>query len=110
MTAELLAAISGIVLSICFSYIPGLSKWFGELTDEYKRLLMLGLLAVVAGAAFGLACAGFAADLGITIPCDKSGAVELVKAFIAAAVANQAAYKLSPYSQSRKAANALYYE
>ncbi len=108
MTSEILAGIAGVLLSLAFSYIPGLSKWYGELTEEYKRLVMLGLLAVVAVAAFGLACAGLGADFGVTVTCDQAGAIGLIKAFAVAAIANQAAFKLSPYSQSRKFSQARY--
>lgn len=85
-----------------FSYVPGLSKWYGELDEDYRRLMMLGVLLAVSLGVFGIACAGFGVDFGIEVTCDQSGAVALLKAFGAAAIANQTAYKLSPKSQSRK--------
>ena len=85
-------SIAGVVLSLAFSYIPGLNKWFDALDATIKRVIMLVLIAVIAGAYFGLACSSLAADLGILIACDKIGALEVIKAFIACMVANQAAY------------------
>lgn len=107
MTAEFLAAISGVLLSLLFSYIPGFSKWYGEKAEDIKRLIMLGLLALISLAAFGLACGGLASDFGIAITCDKIGAIALLKAFGAAAIANQVAYGLTPLSQSRAYGRAL---
>jgi hypothetical protein len=92
MTTEQLAAISGVILSLLFSYTPGLSDKFDKLEPTYKRLIIAALLALVAGAVFGLAC-GNVID---TVTCDKPGAIGLVNALIAALVANQAAYLLSP--------------
>lgn len=97
MTAELLASVAGVVLSLAFSYVPGLRPWFDKLSSDYKRLVMLGALLVVAVGAFGLACIGQYAAL----TCDEAGAWTLVKAFLAAAVANQAAYALTPRGAAR---------
>lgn len=96
MTAEFLAGIAGVVLSLLFSYVPGLNAKFAGLESTYKRLIMLALLFVSAGAIYGLACAGWAADLGIAVTCDKAGLIQVLQAFGAAAIANQAAYALSP--------------
>lgn len=40
MTSDELAAVAGVVLSLAFSYVPGLSGWFDGLRGEYKRLIM----------------------------------------------------------------------
>lgn len=100
MSADQLAAIAGVVLSLAFSYIPGLSDWYGALESVYKRLLMAGLLVVVACAVFGLSCGGLVAY----VTCDKAGALGLVNALVAALVANQSTYLLSPQkARSNKA-------
>lgn len=106
MSAEFLAAIAGVILSLLFSYIPGFASWYGAKDEDVRRLIMLGLLALVGAGAFGLACGGLAADFGLTITCDKTGAIGLLKAFGVAAVANQVAYKLTPKSKSRAAGRA----
>ena len=102
MTVELLSAIAGIVLSLAFSYIPGLNTKFAAMSDQYKKLSMLGMLALVAGVTFGLTCTKYGAMIGIPLTCDETGAIELVRILIAAAVANQAMYKLTPQRQEVK--------
>lgn len=92
ISAGLLAAIAGILLSLAFSYIPGVNAKFTLLEGIYKRLIMLGLTLVAAGGIFGLSCAGLMD--GVT--CDQAGAWGLLGLFIQAAIANQTAYALSP--------------
>ncbi|OQA20937.1 MAG: hypothetical protein BWY63_01436 [Chloroflexi bacterium ADurb.Bin360] len=91
MKPETLAAVAAVILSLAFSYVPGLSDKFETLDGTHKRLVMLACLAVVALAALGLSCA----NLWDFVTCDKSGILQLVETFIAAAVANQAAYLLT---------------
>ncbi len=92
MTTEQLSAIAGVLLSLAFSYVPGLSGKFDTLEPTGKRLVMAGLLLLVAVAAFGLSCS----KVVDAVACDKPGALGLVSAFIAALVANQGAFLLSP--------------
>lgn len=89
---ESLAMLAGAVLSLLFSYVPGLSDWYGKLNPTYKRLIMAGLLLVVTGAVFGLSCAGILSG----VVCDKSGLIDLVWTFILTIVANQSVYAISP--------------
>jgi hypothetical protein len=92
MNASELSALGGVALSLGFSYIPGLSGWFDAKEPTVKRLLMALLLLVVAAAIFGLSCAGVLS----VASCDKPGALGLVSAYLAALVANQATYAISP--------------
>ncbi len=92
MTAEQLAAIAGIVLSLLFSYIPGLSDKYASLDPTQKRLIMAGLLLLVAGGVFAGSCGG----LWNTVVCTKKDALGLLYVFISALIANQSAYLLSP--------------
>ena len=92
MSAELLIVIAGVVLSLLFSYVPGLKDWFDPLWPNQKRFVMLGALLVSAGGIFALACFG-KYDL---VSCDAAGAWNLLEYFILAAIANQTAYQLSP--------------
>lgn len=96
MSAEFLTAIAGVLLSLAFSYVPKLNEKFAALESTYKRLIMLGLLVVVSAGLYGLACAGWAADLGIEVTCDRPGLISLLQAFVWAMIANQAAYQISP--------------
>lgn len=100
MSAELLASLAGVLLSLLFSYIPKLSEWFAVLDGVYKRLIMAGLLLIVASATFGLSCAGVIS----AVTCDQPGAIGLVTAFLAALIANQSIYTISPATNAVKRA------
>ena len=93
MTPESLAVIVGIVISIGFEYIPGLHDWYNKLANNYQRLVMLGVMVVVIGVAFGLGCAGL---IGPIWPCTEEGGWLAVKLFVAAVIANQATYLVLP--------------
>lgn len=102
MNSDTLILIAGVVLSLLFSYIGKLNTWFAALPSDTQRLYMAGLLLVISGAIFGLACTGLAADLGITVTCDKAGAWLLIKTFILAVMSNQTAYAISPQTKAVK--------
>ena len=95
MNAEELSATAGVLLSLGFSYVPGLNERFDALEPTHKRLVMLALLALAAAASYGLACLG-APGLESSLACDQSGAWGLLRALLAAVVANQAAFTVSP--------------
>ena len=91
MSAELLSSVSGIVISLLFSYIPGLKEWFEPLANKYKQGIMGAVLVVVAGAWFGLGCAGIVDGPA----CTKEGAMAAVTFLIHALISNQAAYLMT---------------
>ena len=93
MTAELITSVAGSVLSLLFSYIPGLNDWFNKLEGTPKRLIMLAMLLLVSGGAFGLGCAGW---FGVEVSCDQAGIEKMISAFILALMANQSTYAISP--------------
>jgi hypothetical protein len=94
MTPEYLASVAGIALSLAFAYVPNLKDWFDAQAPQRKAQVMAAALILVAGGAFGLACAQIATLTGAEITCDVPGVVAVVKVLIAALVANQAAYLL----------------
>jgi hypothetical protein len=98
MTAEILSATCGVILSLIFSYIPGRESWWANLEAAKKRLVMLLLLVLVAVMSFLFACIGWATDIGYTMACNRSGFVGLVTALIYAIMANQSAYQLTKRS------------
>jgi hypothetical protein len=95
MTPELLVSIAGIILSLAFSYVPGLDVKFAALEGVHKRLVMLGLIVAAAAGAFGLSCAG----LMDASTCNQDGAWGLVQLVIFAAIANQTTYSFSPETE-----------
>ena len=93
MTAEQLAMVSGVVLSLGFSYIPKFKDWFNSFDGNVKRLVTLAVLFVTALGVFGLSCTG-KFDYGIA--CDLDGAIGLVEVLVITTIANQATYQLTP--------------
>jgi hypothetical protein len=98
MTSDQLSAGAGIVLSLACSYIPGLREWFAGQDSDRKRLLMLVALLVVTFGAFLLTCAGVLG--GTAVQCSQKSAIDLFWAFVAALIANQAAFLISPGRKS----------
>lgn len=96
MTAETLAGLAGVILSLLFSYIPGLNTKYASLTSQAKSLIMLGILALITAAVYGMACWGVLTDLtGWTLTCDKAGMIALARIFAVAAAMNVTTYTLS---------------
>lgn len=87
-----LSTLSGSVLSLFFSYIPGLKEWFGLLDGQKKSVVTLCALILTTAGLYAVSCTGIY-DVGVT--CDKVGIVELVKVFFAALVANQGTYLIN---------------
>jgi hypothetical protein len=92
MTGTSLAAIAGIILSLLFSYTPGLKTWYSTKDSQTQSLIMLVLLLLTAAGVYGLSCSG----MWSFVACDKAGIKALIEAFIAALVSNQATYVLTP--------------
>ena len=60
MSPETLASLAAILLSLAFSYVPGLSSHYDTLDGTRKRLVMLAGLVLVSLASVGLVCTGLA--------------------------------------------------
>lgn len=107
MSAELLAAVAGALISLLCSYVPGLSDWYAAQDGTHKRLWMLAALCIVAAGSLGLSCLGIAQAGGVALPaCTTGGIQALVEALVIALAANQATYLISPkraVSQSAEA-------
>ena len=95
MTAETLAMITGVVLSLLASYIPGVKSWFENLSPSLKQSVMGIALIIVAAAIMGLVCSGYGADLGIAVTCDRAGIIGFVRVLIMALIANQSTYLIT---------------
>ena len=103
MTADMLTLIASTLLTLGFSYIPGLRTWYAGKSDEFKQLVMLVLVVVVAAGSFGLACLGWGVELGITLACTAGGALGLAVQVVLAIIANQGVYALSPQRKDVRA-------
>lgn len=95
MNAQTLALVAGVIISLLFSYVPGLNVKFGALASETKRVILLGIMLLVGVAAFALSCTTFGGLFGIPIVCTQGGLAELIQAFVLAAIANQTTYQLT---------------
>lgn len=91
MSQEQLSAIVAGLLSLAFSYVPGVSAWFDALPKENKQALMGVLLIVTAASVFGLSCAGVLDS----VACTKEGAIGFVSVLLSALFANQSIYLLT---------------
>lgn len=92
---ELSAALgyaAGMLLSVIFSYFPGLNTWYAGQEKWVKQLIMLGLLIVVGLLVFTAACA----KIWHWVTCDQTGLMNLLFAIAAAMTGNQVTYKLTP--------------
>ena len=94
---DLIPSAAGILLSLLFSYIPGLSDWYATLDKTRKQLVMLAALLSVTGGTFGLVCAKLI--VVAVLACTTQGAVEVIRVFIIARIANQTTYRLTPQRQ-----------
>ena len=92
MTEQSIASIAGIIVSLVFSYVPGLKEKYAALSATYKALIMLASLLLACGVLFGASCLGY----NDALTCNVAGAKTLLPLFIAAAIANQTTYLLTP--------------
>jgi hypothetical protein len=92
MSIELsLSAIAGMILSLVLEYVPGVAGRYEGLTAVQKRLVVLVLLLLSAGALFGLSCA----DLVLYVECTARGVLELLGMIGVAIGVNQGTYLLT---------------
>ena len=96
MTPEALAAIVGMVVSLLASYVPGFNTWFAGIQDEYKKLIMLGILVVTCVVLVALSCT----NTWIFIECTREGIKNFITVFVWAVIGNQAAFKIFPQPRS----------
>lgn len=92
ITAAGVGSAAGILLSLLFSYIPGLRTKYAALAEDWKKLIMLGAVVAVSAGIIALSCTG----LVPLITCDKAGLLDFAYIFISALVANQAVYPITP--------------
>ena len=91
MEANLLVGIAGILLSLGFGYVPGLSDWYNALDGVRKAQVMALLLLVAAVGVFLAGC--YSPWQAVT--CDEEGFWGLVELLVLALVANQATFQIA---------------
>lgn len=90
-----IAAVAGLVLSLAFSYIPGLKDWYDRLTPTPKRALMALALIVVTAALLAYKCRAESGCYGVNFET-------YVAALIASLVTNQSTADISPIGPKRR--------
>ena len=91
MLPEEVIYLASAILALALEYLPPFAGWYGQLSEGYKRLVMVGLIAGVVGGAFGLSCAGM---LSVWV-CSWAGAFAAVKVFLLAIGVNQGVHFIS---------------
>lgn len=91
LTPELFAQILGAIVSLLFSFFPGLREWFNALKPGEKLLVMVGLGVVVSAAIFGISCF----TPYVFVACTWLGVQELLEVLWAYIVSTQAVYLLT---------------
>jgi hypothetical protein len=86
------------VLSLAFSYVPGLKQWFDKQTGTTKRLVVLACLVVVTAGALALGCTAILPTSWATpaTACSTTTITDAIAAFVAALVGSQTAYTFQP--------------
>jgi len=91
----LIVAITGVLISLLFTFLPGLKTWY-ENQHGYKALIMVGLMLLVSIVYFLLGCWPLiAARLSIIVACTANGAIDMGLAFVVAILSNQSTYVLT---------------
>lgn len=104
LTADIIAGLTGVVISLLFSYFPVLKEQFAGKSTEFKSGVMLVLMALVTGAITALNYFGV---LNAGISFVPGWPWQVVWVFVSAVIGNQAAFKISPQTPSVKLAKAL---
>jgi hypothetical protein len=100
-TPEVIAALVGFILTLVFSYFPGLRVWFAGLASEVKSWIMLGLLLLASVSITLLS------QYGIIPTTEPVTWLMFAKVALAVIVANQPTYQLIPKTNDVKEAKLI---
>ncbi len=103
LSPEAVAAVLAGIVSLAFTFIPGLNAKFAALADDVKRAIMGGLSALIAVAIYLIACTP-ALSAGFPFACPTGGVWELVMIVFLAVTVNQGVFMGTPKPAAVKAA------
>lgn len=106
ITSDILSGAAGVLLSLAFSFIPGLGQWLAVKDPVWKRLTVLIAVVLVAAGAFALSCANVQ-GLPFQVACSTAGAVGLVQAVVVCLIASQATNSITPNVGAGKTPDAV---
>ncbi len=89
-----LMVLLGSVVSLAFSWFPGLKERYSALTQDAKSGIQIGVLFLLTAAVFGLGCVGI---LNTGLVCSADGVVKTVIAFVLALASNQGTYQATKH-------------
>ena len=92
LSTEFIGVVAGALLSLACSYFPGLAPKYNQMSEDWKRMVMLLLMLAVTAGTVGLGCAGIIGG----IACDQASITNYILTFFFAAMANQTMHSLSP--------------
>lgn len=99
LTAAVLLAVVGALLSVAFTWFPGLNTWYAGLNKDQQSAIMLGLLILAAAVMITLGCAGLIVVVGLV--CTPQGiftvVINLAVGLVTAMMANQGTYGLTKH-------------
>jgi len=99
MTAELLTKLSGILVSLVFSYVPVVNSWYyNKLPKEWRGLFMAGVMLLITVLFFVFGCYGM---FNIQIDCTSKSVESLVTTYFWALLLNQGTYLVTPESPAK---------
>ena len=101
VSPEALVAIVAAVLALVFDWSPFVAKWYNDLSEVVKRVIMGGLLALTSIIIFSGDCYGL---FNTVVECTWPGAAELFKLFAEALVINFGVHKVTKPSALKKSA------
>lgn len=93
LTSEIFVTLAAVVLSLTWTFLPGLRVQFAALASNIKAIVNLVLMAVLAVVMFLFTCSGWSPIEGVV--CSMDGAKALALLVFLAAVGNQVTYLLS---------------
>ena len=102
VTPEFLSVVAGALLSLFFSYFPGVNAAYAALDDGQKKLIMLGLLVLAVIAIFVMACYQVVSIDNFV--CDRQTAISFLWMLVYAVIGNQGTFKLTPPAAAVKQA------
>ena len=88
---DLILGVASALLSLAFSYVPGLKTHYDLYEPEQKRLIMGACLLIATAAIYGASCL----DLWPAVACTSLGIKELVQGMLWAIVTNQSVYRIT---------------
>jgi len=100
MRIDLLVAVVGAVVSLLFSYVPGLSGWYYKQTVDARKGIMAITVIVVAALMYGALAMGIVTGM----PLGSETVWKFVEVVFFVLAGNQIIYLISPDGAAERAA------